>query len=171
MHVNCPPFRANSAAWEDPIHVTDELDRWPVISPAVVAAKPREAFDIDQLGSTLDSFVRAVSNREVGQAYALFSARAQRQLPLEAFAGLMDENFPLFEGYAGMKLLDAEVDSTINTDIPPGKGLRAEGPVIYMSGHIGDFQAIFEMAGDQWHLHSMKIEVPPDKFGETLQPD
>lgn len=148
------------------------------INEAVGQETPEPAYSLDsslhkfsswnlaRASRVVDGFMRAMHNQNPEQAYSLFSEQARKQISLSEIQDLLTVNGALFNDYRGLADAEARVDPTLNTDIPPGKGMRFSAVVVYESGFEGEINATFQREDDGWNLHFIDINVPPDKFAE-----
>jgi hypothetical protein len=117
--------------------------------------------------SVLDAYMTAMVNKDADSAYALFSPRAQRQIPVSKIQELLDgNNFVVFEGYQSLSIGNINISATANTnpDLPQGIVAKVNGIVTYEDDVQGTFNGILEKVGDQWMIDSMFVTVPPSKI-------
>lgn len=115
----------------------------------------------------LDRFMTDMEAKVVESAYALFSPRVQRQMPIDDLENMIaGNNYVLFDGYQTLSVenLNLTAAATTNPDLPQGTVAKVDGTVSYDDGFIGDFAAVLEKVDGTWKLFSIKINVPPDKF-------
>lgn len=128
----------------------------------------RVALERDDVELVLDQFMQAMARKDVDAAYALYSARAQRQMPRSRLEELLQgNNLALFDGYTSLQVMNLNISKAINTnpDLPQGTIAKVSGSVSYEGGFTGRFEAILERENDAWKLHYINITVPPDKIG------
>src|ERR1700690_4039115 len=71
----------------------------------------------------LDSYMRYMANKDAESAYALFSPRAQRQIPISKVQEMLEgNNYFLFEGYQSLSVsnLNISAAASANPDAPQG---------------------------------------------------
>ena len=115
----------------------------------------------------VDEFMQAMAEKDTDTAYALFSARAQRQTNLSDLEKLLEgNNYVLFDGYQSATVETINLSAAFNTnpDLPQGTVANVTGTIAYTDGFTGRFEAVLEQAGDEWRLFNINITVPPDKF-------
>jgi hypothetical protein len=114
----------------------------------------------------LDQFMRAMVARDVTAAYALFSARAQRQTPIADLTALdTGANYVLFEGYQSLTIDSTNITNSVNTspDQPQGQVATISGTITYANTITGSFRATLEKEAGTWRLDAINITVPPSK--------
>lgn len=126
----------------------------------------RLAQERDSITAVVDQFMRVMEAEDAAAAYALFSARAQRQVPLSTLErDLAGSNHVLFEGYQSISLSQLSINAALTTDPdqPQGTVAKALGTVAYEGGFEGTFTAVLEEEDGQWRLHTINVTVPPAK--------
>lgn len=115
----------------------------------------------------LDTYMRHMLNKDAESAYALFSPRAQRQIPISKVQEMLEgNNFFLFEGYQSLSVSTLNIGTLVNTDpnIPQGTVAKVTG-VLNFDGNIqGTFNGTLEKVGDEWMLDGIYITVPTNKI-------
>lgn len=106
-----------------------------------------------------DAFMTAMAAGDTSEAYALFSAEAQRDLPASQLkrANVGSERVH-FEGY-----LDLEITGWYLTYSTGGTYVELSGTVDYDGGHQGAFDAVLKKRGDRWLVHTFNVAAPPEK--------
>lgn len=135
-------------------------------SPFRVAAQRRD------IGTVIDAFMRAMANKDAGQAQALFSARAKKQTTRSAIEKIFESNdFVLFYGYMNVEVASLYIGPVVSTnpDAPQGIIARVSGRLAYEGGYRGSFQATLEKEGNEWRLHGIQVTVPPEKINDYLK--
>ena len=135
---------------------------WGLVTGIIRVAQER-----DDVTAVIDEFMREMEKENAVAAYALFSTRAQRQVPLSGIEELLEgSNYALFEGYDSVMVTDVTINAEFNTDLdlPQGAVAEVSGPVTYQGGITGSFTAVLEKEGDEWRLHFINVTVPPDKI-------
>lgn len=115
----------------------------------------------------LNSFMTAMVARDTTGAYALFSTRAQRQLPISNLEDLLQgNNYILFEGYQSLSVQNINLQNSINTnpDLPQGTLAKVSGVISYRDDFQGGFTGQLEKENEKWRLTGINITVPPDKI-------
>ncbi|MCP4371561.1 MAG: hypothetical protein GY797_26090 [Deltaproteobacteria bacterium] len=132
-----------------------------------------EAFtEKDNVGKTVDDFMKAMEKRDTEEAYSLFSTRVKRQLQISAIEEMISEaNYALFDEYEKVEVQNINLSNVVNTnpDVPQGKVAKVNGVVTYMNDYTGSFQATLEQENDGWRLHFINITVPPNKIKDFLE--
>jgi hypothetical protein len=115
----------------------------------------------------LDEFMTHMENQDVESAYALFSPRAQRQIPLSDIQDMLEgNNYILFEGYQNLSIVNLNISAAANTnpDLPQGTVATVTGTITYDEDIQGSFDATLEKVGETWMIDGVWVNVPPDKF-------
>jgi hypothetical protein len=118
--------------------------------------------------SVIDDYLNAMADQDARRAYALMSTRAKRYVPLaDIEIGLQGNNYVVFEGYRSLEVIDFTItlSSDPDPDMPQGVVAEVQGMISYTDSFTGDFYAILEKEGDEWRIHGINVNVPPDKFG------
>jgi len=123
----------------------------------------------------VDAYMRAMANKDVPQAYALFSTRLRQVYSLSDVEGLLQgDNYGLFEGYESIEVDNVTVTSRFSTNPAIPKTMaQVKGAINYQGGVQGTFEANMELEGGQWRLSKVWIVVPPEKLQgspEAMQP-
>jgi len=117
--------------------------------------------------SVLDSYMRYMANKDADSAYALFSPRAQRQVPiLKIQEMLKGNNYFLFEGYQSLSVSNLNISAVANTnpDTPQGTVAKVTGTIIFDGNIQGSFNGVLEKVDGKWMIDGMYVSVPPDKI-------
>ncbi|MBK8619095.1 MAG: hypothetical protein IPN96_18705 [Anaerolineales bacterium] len=117
--------------------------------------------------AVLDSFMNYMEAKDVESAYALFSPRVQRQIPIDDVQEMIEgNNYVLFDGYQSLSVQNINLTAAANTnpDLPQGTVANVNGFIEYVDGITGNFTATLEKVDGQWMIHRINITVPPDKF-------
>lgn len=125
------------------------------------------ATEMAPVESVLDAFMQDMETKDVESAYALFSPRVQRQMPVDDIQTMIDgNNFVLFDGYQSLSVEYLTLTAAVNTnpDTPQGTVAEANGFVEYSGGFTGNFSATLEKVDGKWMIYRIDIIVPPDKF-------
>ncbi|MEW6031044.1 MAG: hypothetical protein AB1554_16365 [Chloroflexota bacterium] len=115
----------------------------------------------------IDSFMRAMVERDTERAFALFSTRARRQIKIDSLEEMLaGNNYALFEGYQSVTIQNINITTGVNTnpDVPQGLVAKVDGIVTYSGGFTGSFNAVLEREGDHWALDAININIPPNKI-------
>ena len=115
----------------------------------------------------IDTFMQRMEERNLDEAYKLFSERARRQISIDKLGELIEgNNYVLFSDYQRVEVGNVKITEGFNTnpDVPQGTVARVDGTVYYKNNIIGKFTATLEKEGDNWVLDGINITVPPDKF-------
>jgi hypothetical protein len=117
--------------------------------------------------SVLDAFMKDMEAKDIESAYALFSPRAQRQVPMADLEKMIQgNNYILVEGYQSLSVRNINLTAAINAnpDVPQGTVANVSGIISYDGGFTGQFTAILEKVDGVWKLDGINVTVPPDKF-------
>ncbi len=117
--------------------------------------------------AVLDAYMQAMAAKDVTVAYALFSPRAQRQIPISKFQEMVEgKNYGLFEGYRSLSVQNLNIGAFVNTnpDVPQGTVAKVTGDITYEGMIQGTFNAVLEKNQGVWKLDAMSVMVPPDKI-------
>jgi hypothetical protein len=118
------------------------------------------------VGRVLDSFMRAMVDKDADKALSLFSSRAQKQMSKSDLEKMWEgNNYVLFEGYQSLEIgnLNISKDFNTNQNLPQGTVAKVDGTVSYQGSFTGHFDAVLEKEGDTWRLFHINVVVPPDK--------
>ena len=127
----------------------------------------KTALEKEPIESVLDSYMSYMTAKDVDKAYALFSPRARRQLPISIFQEMIEgNNYIIFEGYQSLTAKNINMGTAANTnpDMPQGTVAKVTGTIMYKGGIQGTFNAILEKVDDIWMLDGMYVTVPPSKI-------
>jgi hypothetical protein len=119
------------------------------------------------VASVVDRFMRAMENRDVYRAHALFSPEIQRQLPAARLDTLArGRNRGLFTGYRALEVDSLEVSRSVNTDptVLQGTLARVRGSITYASGARGTFEGSLQKHAGRWLLRDIKIILPAENL-------
>ncbi len=117
--------------------------------------------------AVLDKFMRAMVARDTQSAYALFSPRAQRQVPISELEKMIaGRNYALFDGYQAVRVDQLQLTAAANLDPNAPQGTIAEvtGTVQYDGGITGTFTGTLEKVNGLWMLDRIFVNVPVDKI-------
>jgi hypothetical protein len=117
--------------------------------------------------SVLDAFMHDMEAKDAESAYALFSPRVQRQIPIDDLQNMMEgNNYILFDGYLSLSVQNLNLIAAANTnpDLPQGTVASVNGLIQYLGGFTGNFTATLEKVDGEWMIDQINITVPPDKF-------
>ncbi len=117
--------------------------------------------------TVLDAYMQHMANKDADSAYALFSPRAQRQIPISNVEEMLEgNNYFLFEGYQSLSVSNLTISAATNTnpDMPQGTVAKVAGVIIYDGGIQGTFNGVLEKVGDEWMIHNINVTVPPSKI-------
>jgi hypothetical protein len=121
----------------------------------------------EPVATVLDAYMQHMSNKDADAAYALFSPRAQRQIPISKFEELLEgNNYILFDGYQSLSVTNINISAAANTnpDLPQGTVAKVTGVITFEGNIQGSFNGVLEKVGNQWMMDGMHISVPPGKF-------
>ena len=139
-----------------------------VLCVGLVAYNGLTAFqEREPIQAVMESFMQHMEAKDVKSAYALFSPRAQRQIPIAEIEKMnTGNNYILFKGYRSLKITNINISSSANTnpDIPQGIVAKLAGTIQYSGSIQGSFTSTLEKVDDQWMIDAIYVTVPPDKF-------
>ncbi len=118
--------------------------------------------------AVLDSYMQKMVAKDTQAAYALFSPRAQRQVPISEIEKLAQgNNYVIFDGYQRLVINNLNLSATVNTnpDVPQGTLANVSATVSYDYGFKGKLTATLEKVNGAWMIDGVYVTVPPDKFG------
>jgi hypothetical protein len=116
--------------------------------------------------SVLDAYMGHMANKDASSAYALFTPRAQRQIPFSEIQDLLKgNNYFLFEGYQSLSVDNINISATVNPDPDVPQGIVAEvtGTITYEGDVQGTFEGVLEKVGEEWMIDGMYVVIPPSK--------
>lgn len=117
--------------------------------------------------SVLDDYMRYMADKDAESAYALFSPRAQRQIPILKIQDMLEgNNYIVFEGYQSLSVSNLNISAAANTnpDLPQGTVAQVTGIVGYEGGFQGSFHGTLEKVDGKWMIDGIFVTVPPDKI-------
>ena len=126
----------------------------------------------DAVAKVIDASMQAMSKKNANQAYALFSKRTQRQVPISKVEeALQGANFAVYDGYLKIEITSLTIGPQVNTnpDVPQGTVAKVAGTVTYEGGYKGQFQAILEQEDSEWKVDGLNVTAPPQKFEDYLK--
>ncbi len=115
----------------------------------------------------LDSYMQHMANKDTESAYALFSPRAQRQIPISELENMIEgKNYFLFEGYQNLSVSNLNISASANTnpDLPQGTVAKVTGILMFEGNIQGSFEGVLEKVDGKWMIDGMYITAPPDKI-------
>ena len=135
----------------------------PTLIKSVIAVMQERA----PVTAVLDSFMQKMTARDTRGAYALFSPRAQRQVPVSTVEKLdQGNNYVLFEGYQSLTVDNLTLTAALNTnpDVPQGTLANVSATVTYEGGFKGKLTGTLEKVNGVWMIDRVYVTVPPDKL-------
>jgi len=117
--------------------------------------------------SVLDSYMKAMANQDAESAYALFSPRVHRTVPISKIEELLEgNNYALFEDYQALSVGNVNISAAVNTnpDLPQGIVAKVNGVVTYENDVKGTFNSTLEKVDGQWMIDGIFVSVPPSKI-------
>lgn len=122
----------------------------------------------DDIQMVLDRFLGHMDRKEVPLAYALFSARARRQLPMSNIQNAVDGPLHyIYSNYHDVRVNFVKINSSLHSDQnkPQGTVAVVQGTVLYTDGPPGTLQATLEREKEgQWRLHLINVTRPPSNL-------
>lgn len=119
-----------------------------------------------EAATLIDSYMRAMANRDAAQAHALLSSRAQAVYSIGDVEQLLQgSDYGLYEGYESAEVARVIVTSRLSTNPNVPKTMaQVTGKINYQGGVTGTFEANMELEDGQWRLSKVWIVVPPEKL-------
>ena len=117
--------------------------------------------------AALDTLMKNMEAKDVEGAYALFSPRVQRKMPITDIEKLtLGNNYKVFEGYESLSIQNFNLSAAANTnpDMPQGTVANITAVVSYSDGFMGNLTAVLEKVDGEWRIYNFHVNVPPDKF-------
>ncbi len=117
--------------------------------------------------AVLDRYMRYMAAKDAESAYALFSPRAQRQIPISKLHEMLEgKNYVVFEGYRSLSIEQINISMVANTnpDVPQGLVANVKGVILYADGFQGSFEATLEKVDGEWMIDGIFVVVPPEKI-------
>jgi hypothetical protein len=117
--------------------------------------------------SVLNDYMRYMATKDAESAYALFSPRAQRQIPISKIQEMLEgNNYFLFEGYQSLSVSNLNISAAANTnpDMPQGTVAKVTGVINFEGGIQGSFNGTLEKVDGKWMIDGIYVTVPPDKI-------
>ncbi len=162
------PNKSNKKVWLIISIVISTLCICSIICLAVFGLGGGEvAREEEFIKAVLDSYMKHMVSKDVESAYALFSPRAQRQIPISELQDLIEgNNYVVFEGYQSLSIQSLTITTGANTnpDIPQGKVATVTGLITYDDNFEGSFNGTLEKVNNNWEIDGMFITVPPNKL-------
>ena len=127
----------------------------------------------DDVRVALERLMRRMADKDPASAYALFSSRAKRNLPVAELERMdRDANYALFEGYRDVEITGMTVRTAVNTNpnVPQGIVAEVSATVSYAGGFSGSLQAVLEKEHGSWTFDSFNVTVPPEKVSASSPP-
>ena len=117
--------------------------------------------------SVLNDYMRYMANKDAESAYALFSPRAQRQIPISKVQEMLEgNNYLLFEGFQSLSVSNLNISAIANTNpnLPQGTVAKVTGVINFEGGIQGSFNGTLEKVDGKWMIDGFYVTVPPDKI-------
>jgi hypothetical protein len=117
--------------------------------------------------AVLDDYMQHMANKDADSAYALFSPRAQRQIPISKIQEMLEgNNYILFEGYQSLSVSNINISAVANAnpDVPQGTVANVTGIISFEGGIQGSFNGILEKVDGKWLIDGIHVTVPPNKI-------
>ena len=169
--ISSPPKKANKKLWILLGVVVCLIGCCSIICIAVIGLGVYSANkSVDERApvmAVLDSYMRYMVARDAESAYALFSPRAKRQIPLSEIQAMFEgNNYILFDGYQSLTVTDFTITKGVNTnpDVPQGTVAKVSGTITYKGGFQGSFSSVLEKVDGTWQLDGISVVVPPSKI-------
>lgn len=117
--------------------------------------------------TVLGNYMQYMEDKDAESAYALFSPRVHRLMPISDIEdSLKGNNYILFEGYESLSVSDINISASANTnrDLPQGTVATVTGNILFEGNIQGSFNGTLEKVDGVWMIYGMQVTVPPDKF-------
>lgn len=117
--------------------------------------------------SVLDAYMNAMEKQDAESAYALFSPRVHRTVPISKIEELLEgNNYALFEDYQTLSVGNINISAAAHTnpDAPQGIVAKVNGVVTYENDVKGTFNGVLEKVDGQWMIDGIFVSVPPSKI-------
>lgn len=121
----------------------------------------------EPVAAVLDAYMKAMEAKDVESAYALFSPRAQLQVPITQLQeGIKGNNFVIYEGYQSLFIdnLNLKIGTNTNPTAPQGLIVTVTGVIRYNGGIQGTYNGTLEKVKGKWMIYNLYITVPPNKL-------
>ena len=121
--------------------------------------------------SVLDSYMKYMEAKDAESAYALFSPRTQRNVPISKMEELLEgNNYFLFKDYQSISVQNLNISTVVNNnpDNPQGIVAKVTGTIEYEGGIQGTFNSTLERVEKKWRIDIIYITIPPDKMGSDM---
>ncbi len=166
--ISTQPQKSNKKTWVIVGIVIAVLCLCSIICVAVFGTSMYKVYtEKAPVESVLDAYMRHMANKDAESAYALFSPRAQRQIPISKLQEMLEgNNYILFEGYQSLSVSNLNISASANTnpDLPQGTVAKVTGVIIFEGNIQGSFNGVLEKVDGEWMIDGMYITVPPDKI-------
>jgi len=167
-HIPQQPQKSKKSTWVIAGVVIGILCLCSIVCVAVFGASMFKVYtEREPVGLVLDAYMRHMANKDAESAYALFSPRAQRQIPISKVQEMLEgNNYFLFEGYQSLEVGNLNISATANTnpDLPQGTVAKVAGVITFEGDIQGTFNGVLEKVDDQWMIDSIYVTVPPNKI-------
>jgi len=117
--------------------------------------------------SVLDAYMKFMAAKDIENAYALFSPRARRQIPISQLQDMIEgNNYYVFEGYQSLSVVNIKLSTMVNADpdVPQGTVANVSGTITYAGSFNGTFTGTLEKVDGAWQIDGIYVAVPPNKF-------
>jgi hypothetical protein len=114
----------------------------------------------------LNSYMQYMENNDTESAYALFSPRAQRQIPISVLEGMLEGNYSyIFEEYQNLSVTNINYKLSANSDpnVPQGSVATVNGAIDFEDNSQGSFEGILEEVDDQWMIDGIHVYAQPEQ--------
>lgn len=110
----------------------------------------------------LDEYMKAMADRDAPRAFAVVAKSSEPPIALNDLESLLrGNNYILFKGYRDLALTGFNLTQT-----GADKYAEVEGNVLYEGNFVGEFSANVIKENGDWKIQTIKVSVPPDKFGQ-----
>jgi hypothetical protein len=127
----------------------------------------RSAQEREPIEKVLDTYMKYMVQKDIENAYGLFSSRAKRQFATSKLQEMIEgNNYVIFEGYQSLSVDGIHMTQSVNTnpDIPQGLVTNVNGTISYEDDFKGSFTGTLEKVNGEWQIDGVFISVPPNKF-------
>jgi hypothetical protein len=166
--ISSPPRKSRRKIWLIGGIVCGTLCLFSIICFAIFALIKGNVNDEKApVESVIDSYMKFMSARDFENAYALFSPRAHRTVPISKIQELVEgNNYLIFEGYQSLSIRNLGISTVAitNPDLPQGTVANVTGTITYEDGIQGSFNCILEKVDEKWQIDGVYVTVPPSKI-------
>lgn len=124
-----------------------------------VSSMPEE---LNAITVVLDEYMQGMANRDASRAFAVVAKTGEQPIPMSDIETLLrGNNYLLFKGYRELALTGFNL-----TQMGADKYAEVEGQVLYEGDFVGEFSGFVVKENGAWKIQQLKVNAPPDKFGQ-----